>query len=228
MELESTLQEIGLEEREIKVYLALLELDESTVLPIATKAGVKRTYTYDILSDLIKKGLVTYVEKNGRRRYIAEDPKQLDTMLKERLQRFHEVLPELKSLYNRNANKPKVRFFEGKEQVATLYDELGEATEYASLASPDHFYELLGTEYLDKLTTKIVRKKIKVRELFAHSYSEVHFEKQYTKGVQEVRLLPAEVEIDTDMLIFTHKKMFDLLWAATPSMKNTAKGADRA
>lgn len=242
MELIETLQSAGLEEREVRIYLALLELDESTVLPIAQKAGIKRTYAYDILDSLQKKGLVSYVEKNGRRRYVAEDPKKIEELLKTRLQQFKEVLPEINSIYNRDVNKPKIRFFEGPEAVKPLYEELAHCKEYASLASADHFYDLLGTEYINYLTKNIVKNKTHARELLAHSYVEVHFEKLYTKPLQEVRLLPADMEIDTDMLLFpgklvlisyhgtvhaisiegssiidTHQKMFDLLWKATPT-----------
>ncbi len=241
MELLNVLQEIGLEEREVKIYLALLELDESTVLPIATKAGIKRTYTYDILEALQNKGLVSYIEKNGRRRYSAEDPKKLESMLKERLEHFRELLPEIRSIYNKATNKPKVRFYEGTAAVKELYEELAHVKEYASIASPDHFYELLGKDYIDYLTKNILKNKTRGRELFVHSYVEVHFEKQYHAPLQEVRWLPPDVEIDTDMFIFpnklvlisyrgtthaisieessiidTHRKMFDLLWAATP------------
>lgn len=244
MEIIPTLEEIGLEEREVKVYLALLELDESTVLPIATKAGVKRTYTYDILDALQKKGLVGYVEKNGRRRYVAEDPKKLEQLLKERLQHLHDILPEISSLYNRNAQKPKVRFYEGPEAVRPLYEELAHTKEYASLASPDHFYDLLGKDYIDYLTKNIVKNKCRARELFCLSYTEVHFETMYQNELQRVKWLPEGVDLDTDMLIFadklilisygdtvhaisiegssiidTHQKMFNLLWSATPPGK---------
>lgn len=240
MEITPQLQGLGLEDREIKIYLALLELAESTVLPIAKKAGIKRTYAYDILDSLIKKGLVSYIEKNGRRHYIAEDPKKIEHMLKEKLERFRDVLPEIRSIYNHAAGKPKVRFYEGAENFKQLYEEIAHTNEYASIASPDHFYNLLGKEYLDHLTDNIIKNKTKVRELFTYSYNDLHFAKRYQKGLQEVRLLPENFEIDTDILLFkdklilfsfkdnihaisiegsaiidAHWKLFNLLWNAT-------------
>lgn len=245
MELVESLKDIGLEEREVKIYLALLELGESTVLPVAQKSDIKRTYAYDVLDSLMKKGLVSYVEKNGRRRYAAEDPKKIDQILRDRLAHFRDVLPEIMTIFNRSINKPKVRFYEGSDNIRGLYEEFAHVKEYVSLASPDHFYDLLGKPYLDYLTTNILKNKTKVRELFAQSYTEVHFQKRYVKGLQEMRLLPPEIELDTDLTIFdrqklvlisyagvphaisiegstiidTHLKMFDLLWAATSPIK---------
>ncbi len=244
MEIATVLTEIGLEEREARVYLACLELNQSTVLPIATKAGIKRTYTYDILESLQKKGLVAYVEQKGRRRYSAEDPAKLENILKTRLQSFRDVLPEIRSIYNRSTSKPKVRFYEGQEAVRPLYEELAHTKEYASLASPDHFFELLGNEYIHYLTKHIVKNGTRGRELFVHSYSEIFFENDYAKPLQEIRWLSPDIELDTDMLLLpgklilisysgtvhaiviegssiidTHRVMFDLLWASTPPGK---------
>lgn len=244
VKLTNILTDIGLEEREARVYLATLELNQSTVLPIATKAGIKRTYTYDILESLQKKGLVAYVEQKGRRRYSAEDPAKLEEMLKTKLQSFRDVLPEIRTIYNRSTNKPKVRFYEGADAVKPLYEELAHTKEYASLASPDHFIDLLGDQYIHYLTKNIIKNGTRGRELFTHSYTEIFFENEYKKPLQEIRWLAPEIELDTDLLLFpgklilisyhgtvhaiviegssiidTHKVMFDLLWAATPPGK---------
>lgn len=242
MELIHTLEEIGLPEREIKIYLALLELDESTVLPIAKKAGIKRTYCYDILDDLIKRGLVNYIEKNGRRHYIAEDPKKIEQLLKDRLRHFSEVLPEIRSLYNRNTHKPKVRFFEGREAVVELFAELERVKEFASVASPVDFYPLLGQDRIDAAARAIVKKNIKARELLTWPGTPVSFQKIYKKPTQEIRYLSKAIQLSTDMFFYenkvvliscqepvhaisiegssvvkTFRVMFDLLWQATPA-----------
>lgn len=112
------------------------------------------------------------------------------------------------------------------------------------VAETDHFYPLLSREYIDYLTNQIVRKKIRGRELFTRSKVEVHFRALYQNNIQEMRWLPEGIKFDTDMLIFehklilfsykaaphaisiegssiidTHKIMFDLLWQATPRIK---------
>jgi len=54
-----SLQELGLNRYEAKVYLALLERDALTTGDVATISGVPRARTYDILESLVSKGLAS-------------------------------------------------------------------------------------------------------------------------------------------------------------------------
>ena len=57
--LERELMEIGLNEKEVKVYLASLELGQSAVQAIANKSGVNRATTYFVIEGLTTKGLIS-------------------------------------------------------------------------------------------------------------------------------------------------------------------------
>ncbi|AKM82306.1 TPA: hypothetical protein DD449_04405 [Candidatus Berkelbacteria bacterium] len=237
MDINSTLKDLGLDEKEINIYLATLELGESTVLPIAKKAGLKRTYCYDILSSLQQKGLVYYQEKNNRRRYIAEDPKKLEEIAKNRLRNLASILPELKSLYNRSASKPKVRFYEGKSGLIEVYEMFAKAKSFDAIASPNHITENLG-DYFKSFADRVIMKKLKIRELVTGDGQDIEYVKKYKKPFQEARILPQGVVLDTDIVIFednlalisyekdvhavllqnssivkTHKVLFELLWS---------------
>lgn len=204
MDVAQTLTEIGLEEREVKIYLATLELGVSTVLPIAQKAEIKRTYAYDILERLRAKNLISYVEKNGRRRYSAEPPEKIEQILTNRLQNLRQILPELKSIANQTEHKPKVRFYEGLAGIEAIYAELRQASEIATIASAaeveEHFHDLL-----EGLAPHVVRNNIRVRELLVKTNQSINFIKHYTTNRQQVRWLPAGVRLATDTLIFGNK-----------------------
>jgi len=204
MENHPILKEIGLNDHEIAVYLAALELGESTVLPISKKAGIKRTYCYDILADLQKKNLVTYFEKNNRRRYVAENPSKIGEILQKRVKEFNEILPELKSIYNQSGKKPKVRFYEGKSGILAIYEELCKAKEIVAIASPNHIYQYIG-DFFSEFSKKVLAKKIKVRELVTPDGASVEYLSQFKKPLQEARILPKGVEFSTDMIIFSNK-----------------------
>jgi len=199
-----TLKQFGLQEHEVKVYLATLELGESTVLPISKKAGVKRTYCYDILADLQKKNLISYFEKNGRRRYVAEDPSKIGLMLQEKLKDFREILPELKSIQNSSANKPKIRFYEGREGIMNIYESFLGAKEMMALASPNHIYEHLS-DFFSDFSVKILAKKVKVRELVTADGATASYLASFKKPLQEARVLPSTVKLSTDIVIFDNK-----------------------
>ena len=59
--LEFKLKELGLAEKEAKVFLASLELGSSAVQEIAKKAEINRATTYVIIEKLMKKGLMSSV-----------------------------------------------------------------------------------------------------------------------------------------------------------------------
>jgi predicted DNA-binding transcriptional regulator len=67
MNLEETLEKLGLNEKEAKVYLALLELGQDTVQNIAQRASITRPTTYNILDALVKKGLTTQVDQDSEK-----------------------------------------------------------------------------------------------------------------------------------------------------------------
>ena len=204
MDTTEALEKIGLEEREAKVYLAVLELNESTVLPIAKKSGIERTYCYPILETLGEKGLVSFVEKNGRRRYSAAPPKTLKSLLVEKLNDFDKVLPDLEGLYKGSAARPRVRYFEGENGIRSLYEEvLGEAKEVWFLGSISDLTENLP-DFSDYVKRQI-RAKIKIRDLVRRDDKAVEISKTYKKPNQEMRFLPKGVSFATDNMIWNDK-----------------------
>lgn len=204
MNIQEVLHEIGLPDREAVVYLAVLELGESTVLPIAKKSGIQRTYCYDILDSLRDKGLVTSLEKDGRRRWNAEPPEKIQVMLKSRLAHFTDLLPELRSIYNSSGTKPKVRFYEGKEGVLTISYELAKAKTMEAISSTDHLYAVLG-DYINDVTKKIAKNKVRTRELYARGHHPIQWVEYYEEPLQQIRFLPAGVKIAIDLLLYDNK-----------------------
>lgn len=121
------LQKIGLTEKEAKVYLACLELGETTASEIATHTGVNRATTYAILEALKNNGLISSFEKGKKTYFVAESPEQLksrlkieEESLKGRLANLQKVFPLLQRLYEAKGERPHVRFFEGEEGVAAI------------------------------------------------------------------------------------------------------------
>ena len=56
-ELLNSIKDLGLNDKEAKVYLALLKFGEANVSDIADEAGMKRPTVYVILDEIRKKGL---------------------------------------------------------------------------------------------------------------------------------------------------------------------------
>ena len=124
MEISDVLKQIGLNEKQASVYLALLELGTATVNPIATKAGIKRPTTYLVLDELQAKGLVSLVPRAKKALYTAESPEQLLGDLYKKQEMVKRFMPNMLALYNAKVDKPQVLLFEGKEAVRGVYEKI--------------------------------------------------------------------------------------------------------
>src|SRR3989338_6412357 len=80
------LEDLGLSEKEAKVYLASLELGESAPAEIAKHAGINRDTTYVIAEKLVKDGLMSQLEKDKKTYFMAENPEQLLRLLRKQEQ----------------------------------------------------------------------------------------------------------------------------------------------
>lgn len=107
------LEELGLSKNEVKVYLTLLELGESTSWEISKKVKIHRTNTYDALNRLVKKGLASYITKGTKKLYQILDPSQLKNVLKEKELALERVLPELLMSRKMSGEKSEAVILEG-------------------------------------------------------------------------------------------------------------------
>lgn len=131
MVLEQTLKQLGLSDKEARVYLAILELGMDKVQTIARKAGVNRPTTYVILENLAKIGLVSQSPESKKFLFSAEPPsrlkiliKQKEAELEEKTKTLEQYIPHLEALFNLSENKPSVKYYEGKEGLKALQEYL--------------------------------------------------------------------------------------------------------
>lgn len=117
------MEQIGLDEKPARVYLATLELGGGSASFIAQKASVERVTTYHILEKLIADGLIYTAEKDGKRIYVAHSPKKLVSKQEEKLNQIKSMIPELLSFEGSNEIRPKIKFYEGEEGIKDLFNE---------------------------------------------------------------------------------------------------------
>lgn len=209
MEIKQKLEEIGLTGKKADVYLAILQLGKATVVQIAKKALIKRPTTYDILEDLIAKNLISQSFAGKKRYFVAEPPEALKLLLKKQEEKVNQLLPELTSLFNITPHKPKIRYFEGKEGVTQVFEELlkNETKEQFYFGSIKAMTDVVGHEYLDEWVKRRIKAKIKsyaIRLRTKESPLEIWGTSK--KELRELKYLPIEIEGDiTNIIIFDHK-----------------------
>lgn len=125
------LKQLGFTEKEVSVYLALLNQGPSSVRSIASEAKVNRGTTYDILKSLIKKGLVSYYHQDTHQYFLAEDPERLNNLVNDKIDALahskkdlEHLMPEFKTLYNKPEAKPVVKYYEGPKGIKVILEDV--------------------------------------------------------------------------------------------------------
>ncbi|HLC84284.1 MAG TPA: helix-turn-helix domain-containing protein [Candidatus Nanoarchaeia archaeon] len=119
-------EELGFTQREIKVYLALIEIGSSTTGPIAAKSGLPLTKVYETLDKLREKGLVSYIVVSKTKHYQASDPQELLVMLDDRKRRLKETVDELKLKQQYAHDKQVATVHEGLKAFKALFDRIAD------------------------------------------------------------------------------------------------------
>ena len=119
--LEEKIKAIGFNDKEAKIYLALLELGEATIQDIVKKSGVKRTTSYDVLDSLLEKGYISQTKNRQKTLYFAENPQKLERSLDEKKAALQGIMPELLSITNLLEKKPAIKYFEGVDGMKSIY-----------------------------------------------------------------------------------------------------------
>lgn len=197
------LQALGLDEKEAKAYLALLELGEGSLGRLAAKSGIKRTTLYDIIESLKQKGLLSMSKRGKRTVYVAEDPRVLEEHLEEKRHKLKKLLPELLSIANFLESKPKIRYFEGDEGIKEVYKDTLNFPHQEMLAwVSEEAWDFDDQEFLfGYYVPKRVDKKIWVRVIAPDLPRMYDYQKDDQKYLRQTRLVPAHefpllVEID--------------------------------
>jgi sugar-specific transcriptional regulator TrmB len=129
-QLPETFEKAGLSPKEAKIYSCLLTLGGAFPSKIAEETKLNRSTVYKVLLDLSVKGLVNEIKKKNKIYYQIEKPKQLLRYAKERvtiasddLERMQKILPDIEGLYSLLQNKPKITYFEGLDEILSIYED---------------------------------------------------------------------------------------------------------
>jgi len=134
---EQLLEEIGLTKGEIRVYLALLKLGETTTGKIIEGAQISSGKIYEILEKLIKKGLASYIIKEKTKHFSAASPNRIldylhekEKDLKAKEEKLTKELPSLLSIEKAGKKEYETNLFKGLKGIQTaIFEALEDLTE---------------------------------------------------------------------------------------------------
>ncbi len=199
LNLKKTLEYIGFSEKEILVYLALLELGKGTVTEISRKAGINRPTGYHVLDSLEMKKLVWVSGKEPKQEYVAESPDQIEKMLLKKIEddqvcvsEVRKIIPELKSMHN-VTNRPRVLFYEGREGMKKVYEDTLTSTEpIRAYASVENMHAGLPGYFPDYYHRR-TKAGIAIRAIIPDSPTGRERKSLDKEEIRETALVPREV-----------------------------------
>jgi len=193
------LTNLGLKAKEAKIYLSALELGYASVLEIAKKAEINRPTAYVVLESLMKKGLISTFEKGKKRYFTAESPEKFKDLiqneqirLKQKEEEIKKIIPELNIMYNLGGEKPKVRFFEGKEGLRSIRDDIikSKVERLDQIVPLDEVYRVLPPSPTDH-RKDMARKLKNVPERIIYTSKKGNF-LPHKEGTKSRRYVPIE------------------------------------
>lgn len=208
------LKESDFLDKEIIIYLTILELGRGTVAEISRKAGINRSTGYITLDSLASKNLVSISGKEPKQEYVALSPSNLIEYLNKKADKqkklansAKEILPELISIHN-VGDRPKISFYEGLAGLEYVYeDSLSSVGDIYSTSTYEEMHETLP-KYFSTYYERRAKKKIFIRTFVADTPLARKRKENDMAEFRETSLIPQDqFPVPTDIEIYNNKVM---------------------
>ena len=225
--MEQLLKLLGLSEKESRVYEALLKIGQGPAAAIIKASGLKRGITYSVLDSLAKTGLIKKFNKEGKAWFQPEPPQKLQELAEAKIKeaqlakaQVEEILPKLSSQYRLALGKPTIRYFEGKQGLVEVFEDI-----YAPKKEPvygavdvDKIESVFEGWSIGKLIPSRLKTGLKVKVLFNDTQiaKKLHARDKKEKRTsilldQKKYPLPAEIEAYENKIALMSFKKGDFL-----------------
>ncbi len=189
------LEALGLSEKEAVVYLALLPRQDTGSSKLIQATGLHGQFVYDALAKLEDLGLAKHVIQNGRKKFSANTPSRLMSLVEEKRLTAAAIAKELQSRF---AGKHEQSFevYQGASAFIAHQIELLKRTAEGStldvIASESERYLATLIDYgmREEYEKVRVERKIRVRYLGAPSQRDRLKQREGEQKLWEYRILP--------------------------------------
>jgi len=214
----TALQELGIKQSEIDLYVLSLSLGPSPISMLAKHLGLSRPNVYKIIRELEKQGLAQWSSKERfARTFIVEPPSVVLEKLRQKQETVARVdhdlvaqIPQLLAQYHQGAAKTKIKIFEGEEQFVKLFFQIleEEKTETVFCGSAKDFIGFISWNAELRWIRERLKKGIRIRALL-HPSEEAHaLQLKDAEELRETRFLTNTSEFITGFQLFSNKVVF--------------------
>lgn len=226
----SQIEELGLSNKEARVYIANLMLGPAGVQQIADTSGIKRVTTYVILESLVSLGLVSQTTKTKKTLFNAESPDNLRRLLEKREQslrdqrtQLEELLPDLGRLTSAPKDSPVVKFYDGVESMRTIYESVPEmmkkynVKESYGISNLDSLYHYFPEINYQQSNPKRIEAGVTAKFIYTTSQGAVLKATDAEKRRESRYIPPGQFNFNTDISIIGNYISMLALDGAKPS-----------
>lgn len=217
------LQKVGFSEKSAVIYTALLEVGGAYPSRLADITKLNRSTVYKILIELSVKGLVTEIERGKKLFYQVEKPEKLirytrmqSDMAHEAFEKTRDLIPELEGIFAQNPTKPLIRYFQDKEGVASIYEEMVQEKNKYEMISFSHgqaFKNYLDKDWLQKFVRAKEKRGITTRAIVPDNEENREYNETVFKGIKKeywpnLKYVPKEIfPFEAEMTLYGNNKL---------------------
>lgn len=212
--IKNLLERIGLSEKEAAVYLAALKLGETTVMAISKKSEVKRSTVYTIIDDLKRRGIMAEVHKGLKKKFVAENPRNLLQIVEDNRERLQKYLPDLMNMYSFPSTDQGVKVLEGAEGVRngleSMLSDIEVGDYYLVMVNFETLFELLPN-FMPKFLAKRATYNINIRTIVQDGERGRWYKSNQEKFNDTVKIFPKDVQFSANIVLTPHRVLFKKL-----------------
>ena len=203
-----TMEKLGIDDKQAKVYLACLELGSATISELSEKSGIKRTSIYNFIEEMKQKGMITEIKEKKHSLFLAEDPNLLLSRAQDQVKNISDLLPELMGIFNRPGNKPKVKYYKGIPSLKRAYDDLLETNETKAYGFSDYakMFKVFDHDFLWSFPPRRAAKKIFFYCVAKDDKTGREIQGKDGEHMRTTKLIK-KIEFDTEINIYGNKVM---------------------
>ena len=208
MNISTSLQQLGFSSKESTVYLATLEIGIAPISVIAKKAKLRRSTTYEILKKLSEKGIAEFFMRKSTRYYSVIPPKLLLEKIRTSFEQLETAIPEMMAISNQIVHKPRITFYEGKEDLKRLYLDVFTAKgEICNYFLPEAMLRYFPQKWLQtEIVAKLIEQKKKVRVVMPDSVLARTFMKARQSNLRQQRIISnSKMQFKNEVCIYDNR-----------------------
>lgn len=167
------LLKLGFNEKEISIYLCLLEFGQCSASKIAGKLTTPKATVLFILKNLVDRGYVQRSQK-GRTQYFEAKPEDLkkhkQQELAEQSSSLAKVIPLLEEFKTPYSSEPKVTFYEGIENCKKAYRQiLDSKTTVLEFGAHEDLVMRFGEKFMNDFINERAQKNVHLEAICSDS-----------------------------------------------------------